>query len=92
MKPPAIIDGARVLEWAWSGEKPFGYVIGADPNEAVFGLAIAAYEKEKTVYRFSCDAGWETVQDGLYVSVEEAKRQLPLQYQEVAVRWQVYEA
>ena len=24
--PPAEIDGARVLEWAWSGDKPFGVI------------------------------------------------------------------
>lgn len=25
-KPPKEIDGAKVLEWAWSGSKPFGVV------------------------------------------------------------------
>ena len=92
MKPPATIDGARVIEWAWSGDKPFGHVIGADPSDAVFGLAIATYEKTKSVYRFSCDAHWETVQDGLYDSVKEAKSQLPSQYQEVPVAWHSCEA
>jgi hypothetical protein len=92
MKPPATIDGARVLEWAWSGEKPFGHVIGGDTAEAIFGLAIATYDKTNTVYRFSCDARWDTVQDGLYSSVDEAKRQLPPQYQNVHVLWHAYGA
>ena len=92
MKPPATIDGARVIEWAWSGSEPFGQVIGGDPSEAVYGLAIATYEKTKTVYRFSCDERWGTVQDGLYDSVEDAKSRLPSQYQEVPVKWHAYEA
>lgn len=92
MKPPATIDGARVIEWAWSGERPFGYVPGAEPSEAIFGLAVTIYEKSKTIYRFSCDARWETVQDSPYSSVEEAKHRLPLQYKEVAADWHVYEA
>jgi len=62
--PPPEIDGARVIQWAWSGTKPFGVVPGADPPE-IFGLALVTYN-EREFYRFACDCEWNTVQDGLY--------------------------
>ena len=84
-EPPIRIDGARVIEWAWAGDKPFGEVLGADSPE-IFGLAIATYDDQK-FYRFSCDQDWETQQDGLYDSINEAKRLLPDQYRMVEVNW-----
>ncbi len=92
-KPPKTIDGAEVLEWAWSGEKPFGllrYQSGIVATE-IYGLAICHYSKNGKAYRFSCDSEWETEQDYEYHSVKEAKSNLPLQYQEVKVRWYKYE-
>ena len=83
--PPAQIDGATVLEWAWSDIEPFGEVPGSSTGP-IFGLAIAKYEDED-IYRFSCDHDWECVQDGLYESVEEAKRLLPDQYRCVPATW-----
>ncbi|MES2696431.1 MAG: hypothetical protein V4773_23375 [Verrucomicrobiota bacterium] len=85
--PPSSLDGAQILEWAWSGERPFGIVSGGDEVEAVFGLAIARYEKSEFVYRFSCNASWEVVQDATYASPEEAKKLLPMQYREVLAHW-----
>lgn len=84
--PPSEIDGALVLAWAWSGQKPFGYVPGAEQPD-IYGLAIATYDFEQ-FYRFSCDKDWNTTQDGLYDSVEEAKRLLPNQYKEIPAVWQ----
>ncbi|MYM58619.1 hypothetical protein GTG28_05220 [Vibrio sp. OCN044] len=59
--PPRQIDGANVIEWAWSGDKPFGYI---------------HYEH------------WETEQDQKYSSINEAKLNIPLQYQSVNAKWQ----
>ena len=84
-EPPTEIDGARVIEWAWSGDQPFGAVPGADSTQ-IFGLAIATYD-DREFYRFSCDRDWETQQDGLYVSVDEAKHLLPNQYRLVEANW-----
>lgn len=84
-EPPTEIDGARVIEWAWSGDQPFGEVPGADSPE-IFGLAIATYD-DREFYRFSCDRDWETQQDWLYDSVDEAKRLLPDQYRLVEANW-----
>ena len=83
--PPREIDGARVIAWAWSGSTPFGVVPGADPSE-IFGLAITTYDN-RDFYRFSCDKECNTVQDGLYASVRDAKEQLPDQYRNVAAEW-----
>lgn len=82
-RPPETIDGAKVLHWAWSGSKPYGFV-GPD---AVYGLAICQYQGQSTVYRFSCDAEWQTLQDNDYNTVEEAKANVPSQYQNVPVVW-----
>ena len=88
MKPPKTIDGATIIEWAWSAASPFGEVPGADSPE-VFGLAIATYDGAQ-FYRLSCDKNWQTVQDGLYDSINDAKDQLPDHYRNVDVIWQPY--
>lgn len=92
-KPPKEIDGATVIEWAWSGEKRFG-IVGDETGERVseiFGLAICCYPNDQKIYRFSCNFKWETEQDSDYRSLEEAKSNLPLHYQEVKPKWQKYE-
>lgn len=92
-KPPKEIDGARVLEWAWSGEKPFGvirYESGEIASE-IFGLALCQYDESDFIYRFSCNSGWETEQDSEYRSVVEAKENLPEQYRYIKANWQKYE-
>ena len=83
--PPSAIDGARVIEWAWSGASPFGTVPGAEPPE-IYGLAIATYD-DVQFYRFSCDKEWNCIQDAFYYSVTDAKDQLPDQYRNVAANW-----
>ncbi len=90
-KPPAELDGARVLCWAWSGDDPFGVVEYTTGGIAatIHGLAICSYG-DGSIYRFSCDADWEVEQDGVYESIEEAKRLLPDQYKNVPVNWKDY--
>jgi hypothetical protein len=89
-EPPAKIDGATVLLWAWSGAEPFGYVgdIDSPDSTAIYGLAICTYGRPESFYRFSCDINWETAQDGVYTSAEEAVRRLPDQYRQVEAEWQ----
>jgi hypothetical protein len=89
-KPPEKIDGAKILEWAWSGEQPFGYVRSSSGEIAaeIFGLAICKYEGQNTIYRFSCDKNWKTQQDSDYVSLQEAKDGLPQQYLNILPLWQ----
>ncbi len=91
-KPPSKIDGANVLEWAWSGETPFGEIRYENGEIAakIFGLAICEYPKDKRVYRFSCNLDWESEQDSDYHSVEEAKKHLPQQYQDIKVTWNAF--
>jgi hypothetical protein len=96
-KPPKEIDGAKVLFWAWSGKEPFGTIkyVGGNMDgkiaAEIYGLAICQYEKSSKIYRFSCNRKWETEQDSDYDSIEEAKEQLPFQYQKVDADWIVYE-
>lgn len=90
LAPPDFIDGARVIKWAWSGQKPFGYVGNPidQESEKIYGLAICQYEADSNLYRFSCDKNWNVVQDGLYDTVENAIKQLPDQYKNVIAEWQ----
>ena len=87
VKPPPYIDGALILEWAWS-ETPFGHVRFDDGSiaAAIHGLAIGRYPNSEVVYRFSCNAQWETQQDADYASVDEAKS-LPEQYGSAPANW-----
>jgi hypothetical protein len=88
VEPPRRIDGALVLAWAWSKDG-FGEVASADGSTsiAIHGLAVCQYEPGRTIYRFSCDARWECVQDAPYDSIEDAKAQLPTQYRAVEPTW-----
>jgi hypothetical protein len=88
VKPPSHIDGALVLEWAWS-DRPFGHVSFDDGSVAatIHGLAICQYPDSRVVYRFSCNANWETEQDMDYSSSAAAKASLPEQYQQSPVTW-----
>ena len=84
-EPPSKIDEAKVIEWAWSGDTPFGEVKGTSIIH-IFGLVIATYDDNK-YYRFSCDKEWETQQDEVYDTISEAKNQLPDQYRSVDANW-----
>jgi hypothetical protein len=75
MKPPTMIDNARVLWWAWAGDEPFGFC----GDIAFHGFAICRYDSGP-LYRFSCDRNWQTVQDRDYEDEEEAKRRISENY------------
>lgn len=100
-KPPATLDGARVIWWAWSGEARFGVVeyTGGGIAAEIYGLAIckydryeiSKYDRHEAVYRFSCNRMWEVEQDQIYDSATEAMDNLPMQYREVPVHWVKYE-
>ena len=93
MKPPSTIDGAKIIEWAWSGSKPFGVVQYKDGqiSREIYGLAICRYENSNIIYRFCCDKNWETQQDGDYPSIDDAKKFLPDQYSQVIPQWIIYD-
>jgi hypothetical protein len=89
MRPPEYIDGAKVIMWAWSGPRPFGYM-GSDSDQEsieVYGFAICRYEKSGSIYRFSCNRVWETENDAPWDTIENAMRFIPSQYDGVEVVW-----
>ncbi len=93
-KPPQEIDGARVLYWACSGDKPFFVMCDTNGNPVakIFGLAVARYEHSGQIYRFSCDANWETENDSACgQDVEHAKNTPSTQYDISQVKWQKFE-
>ena len=87
--PPAEIDGAKVLEWAWSGSKSFGPILDQAGSIycEIFGLAICRYTGSEQIYRFSCNCNWESEQDSMYSTIQEAKINLPTQYQNSEINW-----
>jgi len=91
-RPPERLDGARVMWWAWAGDRPFGEVYGA-PEERrwVWGMAVCRYEGGE-VYRFSCNEKWEVVQDSDHANEEEAKAGVPGNYDDSRVRWVRFDA
>jgi hypothetical protein len=89
--PPAMLDGARVLWWAWSGDVPFGEHYGdSEENRWVHGFAVCCYDSGK-IYRFSCNRNWEVVNDMDHDSEDAAKASIPLNYDAARVRWRKYE-
>ena len=91
IEPPDDLDGAKVIKWAWSGNKPFGLISIVDSDSEsieIYGLAICQYSDSNGVYRCSCEKDWEVQQDGLYQSVEDAIGQLPDQYKLITAKWQ----
>jgi hypothetical protein len=89
MKPPEFLDGAKVLEWAWSGSEPFGYMNDTDgiPVYAVYGQAICQYQNHNKFYRFTCDQDWNVVNDFDNDSIEEAKESAAQLYRVPATAW-----
>lgn len=89
MKPPAFIDGAKVIKWAWSESQPFGVVSNDDGSEreVIYRLAICHYECSKDIYRLSCNKNWQTIQDGIYKEIEYAIAFLPDQYKHAERNW-----
>ncbi|MCU0333353.1 MAG: hypothetical protein MUE91_11985 [Ignavibacteriaceae bacterium] len=90
MKPPSQLDSARVLYWAWSGDKPFGN-ISADLSSAIdiFGFAICIMDGE--LYRFSCDRNWKVQNDMDFESIEEAMMASYPQYQNQPIQWKKFD-
>jgi hypothetical protein len=85
VKPPSHLDSAKVLYWAWSGDKPFGtmeYVDGRIAAE-IFGFAICLLAG--TLFRFSCDRQWEVQNDMDFPSIQEAMDFSYPQYQNQSV-------
>ena len=68
--PPATLDSANVLYWAWSGQSPFGVIRAYDGMSEIeiFGLAVAHYETG-SVYQFRCDASLDVIGDSDHSSI-----------------------
>lgn len=85
--PPPLLDGARVLWWAWSGDVPFGELYGAERDDRwIYGFAVCRYDSG-ALYRFTCTKDWRVVQDRDHVSEEEAKADIPANYDASRVSW-----
>ncbi|MBI1385815.1 MAG: hypothetical protein GC150_12975 [Rhizobiales bacterium] len=70
---PALLDGAIVLAWYFS-ERPIGRIGDDGSTIAVHALAICAYERSETIYRFACGRDWDVLQDSDHESLEEARQ------------------
>ena len=90
--PSPSSDGARVLWWAWAGDVPFGQLPGAEGDNCfVYGFAVCQYDGGRCS-RFTCNRHWEVVQDMDHDGEEEAKTDIPAQYDARRVVWHRYGA
>lgn len=89
--PPSSIDGADVLFFAWSGATPFFIMPDGGAGRRIFGLAICEYQRHHGVYSFSCDEQWETQNDMLLRTAEEALYERSSQFDRSAVQWINYQ-
>lgn len=92
--PPDELDGARVIAWMWSGEKPFGIIPVVDndnpqvkfPDIEIYGIAVCQYENSNSFYRFYCDHDWEVQNDDPVNHFEDTMR-VPDQFKNVEGKW-----
>ena len=92
-KPPAVLDGARVLKYTIvdSSIKYTGritvYVDGKLVGPAV-ALAICKYDNEDSVCIFYCKENWEVFAAGEYPTVEKAVERMEVAYSGSSKKWQ----
>ena len=93
MTPPHVVDGAKILDWVWSGDVPFGHILNREGAKicAVHGLAICAYAGDPRIYRFSCDRNWNVEQDAFHDSAAEAKTEVAQLYPLSIAPWHTLE-
>ena len=97
---PEEIDGARVVRWveidpARHRKTEAIRLIRDGCEQLVFsGLAIATYDKQCEEacdhYLFYCDSTWETMNDSLYASLDEALEEAQLQFQVERSEWRTF--
>lgn len=88
--PPPKLDGAHVLWWTWAGEIPFGELPGAQGDDRlIHGFAVCRYDGGE-LYRFTCNKHWDVVQDMDHHEEDEAKADIPSQYDASRVKWHRY--
>jgi hypothetical protein len=91
-RPPANLDGAKVLFYAIidEGHRPTGntlHRIGGELMPPASGLAVCRYEKDAGFYLFYCDGGWRVLTDTWHESAEDARRQAEFEYEGVDNAW-----
>ncbi|NTV37190.1 MAG: hypothetical protein HGA53_09565 [Anaerolineaceae bacterium] len=74
LEPPDELDGAEVILWAFTPQKPFFIMVYSDgtPYKPIHGFAICRYKGESQYYKFSCDIEWNVENDMDCDSIEEA--------------------
>ena len=91
---PTNIGGIQIEIQTSVPQRPSGDAWVGSPKDPkatqIYGLAITQYENDSTIYRFSCNENWETIQDAVYESPEEAIKYLPEQYCEFSATWHKY--
>ena len=92
-KPPAVLDGARVLKYAivdssirYTG-KITVHVDGKLVGPAA-GLAICKYDNEDSVCIFYCNENWEVFAAGGYPTVEKTVERMEVAYSGSSKKWQ----
>lgn len=93
-EPPVLLDGARVLEYAWlpreegDSERMRGLVAGVPLAAGVVStLVIAENLVEQGVFLIHCDDEWGTVIGESYADVESARIAAAEAYRGDTIAW-----
>jgi hypothetical protein len=94
VEPPNELDGAEVLLWAYSPEKPFFIMRYTNGGEycPIHGFAICRYKGADTFYKFSCDLNWNVLGDMDAANIKEGtdlaqnQTQLPITWHKKSER------
>lgn len=83
-EPPDQLDGAEVLEWAWSGVQPYGSLHSTEVG--IHGFALCRDDTGQ-LHRFSCDGMWGVQQDAPVGNLSSGRTDLPAQYKTAELEW-----
>jgi len=92
MKPPIVIDCARIVAWA-STEEPVRFTgrlcmfVDKERLGAVPLLVIGKYRNEDEYLLFHCDDEWKALGVGAYESLDDLKKNAEKYYQGISERW-----
>lgn len=92
-EPPILLDGARVLEFAFLGDSARGLVDGvALGPEAASRLVVAQNLVEEGVFLLHCSAEWGTVIGESFADVQAARVAAAEAYRGVPIEWVAFRA
>ena len=94
VKPPAVLDGAKILKYAiidssvtFTGK--ITLIVGGKLMGPAAGIAICKYDNQHDFLVLHCDKEWRSFGASGYPTIEEAISRLEVAYAGIYSKWQV---